>query len=82
MILVDIYVPSFDKEYDFHLDEKTPISILLEEITEMISQKEQCDMKGNLSELMLCSYESREILTNTKTLKECNVITGSRLLLL
>jgi uncharacterized ubiquitin-like protein YukD len=82
MILVDIYVPSFDREYDFHLDEKTQVSVLLEEITEMISQKEQCQIKGSLSDMMLCSFDKKMILPSDKTLQECNIITGNRLLLL
>ena len=40
MILTDVYVPSVDKIYDFQLNEKVPVSTVIEEITEMISQKE------------------------------------------
>lgn len=82
MILVDIYVPSFDKEYDFNLDEKTKISVVLEEIAEIISQKEQCEMKGKISDLMLCSFDKKSILQRDKTLENCEIHTGNRLILL
>ncbi|CBK75874.1 hypothetical protein CIY_34180 [Butyrivibrio fibrisolvens 16/4] len=41
MILVDINVPSIDKYYDFLLNENTPIASIIDEITEMIGQKEK-----------------------------------------
>ena len=41
MVLVDICIVSIDKTYDFNLDEDTPISVLIEEIGEMVSQKEK-----------------------------------------
>ena len=40
MILVDIYVPSIGNTYDFQLDEEVPVGNVIEEISEMIGQKE------------------------------------------
>ena len=45
MILVDVYVPSVDKTYDFQLSEKSKISIIIEEITEMVERKEHSKIK-------------------------------------
>ena len=39
MILVDIYIPSLDKNYDFQVDENVSIKSLILEITEMIENE-------------------------------------------
>lgn len=82
MILVDIYVPSVDQEFDFGLDEAAKISNIIEEIASMISQKEQCELKGNIDELLLCSLHDNTILPRGKTLKECNISNGYRLMMI
>ena len=81
MILVDIYVPSVDKTYDFQLNEQIPVSMVIEEISEMIGQKEHAALKGNVADLTLCSYVSRTVLNREKTLEQEGIITGNRLLL-
>lgn len=40
MILVDVYVPVLDENYDFYLDEYTEIGVIIEQAAEMICQKE------------------------------------------
>ena len=81
MILVDIYVPSVDIEYNFQLDETICISTIIEEIAEMIAHKEQSTLSGDPSELILCYPETKEILPATATLWQCQIRTGSRLIL-
>lgn len=81
MVLVDVSVPVLNQIYDFKLDENMEIGILIEEIVEMICQKEQCQIIGNLSEIFLCEVETKEILSKTRTLQESNIHTGSRLML-
>ncbi|MBQ5561601.1 MAG: hypothetical protein IIT46_17745 [Lachnospiraceae bacterium] len=81
MIYVDIVVPVLDKVYDFTLEENAPVSVLVEEIAEIIAQKEQCEMCGIADNIMLVSMETSEILPQNKTLNECGVHTGSRILL-
>lgn len=81
MIFVDVYVPSLDKEYDFNLDEHATVGVLIEEIAEMISQKEQCKIMGNTEDLMLCLQDVGGILLNHQTLEEGGVHTGSRIIL-
>ena len=39
MILVDVFVPSMNNNYEFQLDENTKLDVLIEEITEIICQK-------------------------------------------
>ena len=55
MILVDIYVPSIGNTYDFQLDEEVPVGNVIEEISEMIGQKEHCRIVGDMTKLMLCA---------------------------
>ena len=81
MILVDIYVPSTDQEYDFQLDQNATISAVIDELVELISQKERCTLMGPVTRLSLCSREQQKILPNDCTLAECNIRTGSQLIL-
>lgn len=81
MILVDIYVPVLDESYDFHVDEHTEIGILIEEVAEMICQKEQCPLEGDVEELTLWKQESRQRLSRCDTLYEVGVKAGEQLFL-
>lgn len=81
MIMVEILVPAFDKEYDFQLDGNALVHILIEEITEMICHKEQSRLVGEESELMLFHMDTGRILPGDSTLSSLGVCTGSRLML-
>ena len=80
-MIVDIYVPSVDKTYDFTLDENQEVSIIIEEIVEMISQKENCNISGNVKELLLIGLESSEIFDKNRTLNSYKICNGKRLIL-
>lgn len=81
MILVDIYVPGVNQTYDFSVDENAKIGLLLEEISGMICQKEQCSLNGSVKELMLVSQNQRKLLSEELTLAHYNISQGDRLLL-
>lgn len=81
MILVDIFVPGIDKNYDFQLNETIIISAVIEEIGEMISQKEQLDIMGDIDDLQLCDRKKQVLLPKNKTLAECGIMTGESLIL-
>ncbi len=81
MILVDIYAPSVGNVYDFQLDEGEKISAIVEEIGELIGQKEHSKVVGDISELMLCSADSKRILAKNLTLAEEGIQNGSSLFL-
>lgn len=81
MILVDIYVPAVNQTYDFSLDENATISLLLEEISGMICQKEQCRLSGSVKELLLVSQSKKKILNSEKNLSYYRVKQGERLML-
>jgi len=81
MILVDIYVPSTDQEYDFQLDQNASVASVVEELAELISQKERCVLQSNPGMFSLCSREFQSVLPMNCTLNECGIRTGSRLIL-
>lgn len=81
MILVDIYVPSTGNTYDFQLDEGVPVGNVIEEISEMIGQKEHCQIVGDMTRLMLYARKGRQILHKDYTLAECHIVTGDSLIL-
>lgn len=81
MILVDIYVPSTGNTYDFQLGEEVPIYSVIEEISEMIGQKEHCRILGDREKLMLCAMKDRKILQKEDTLGQCNIGNGESLML-
>jgi hypothetical protein len=81
VILVDIYVPSVGNVYDFQLDENEKISTIVEEIGELISQKEHCRLIGDIGNLMLCSKDNNSILYGDSSLCQSGIQTGNSLLL-
>jgi len=81
MIMVDVYVPAVDKEYDFSLDQNVRISTIIEEISEMIAHKEHSEVVGNIEELMLCDRKAGKILDENATLGSVQICTGSKLIL-
>lgn len=81
MILVDIYVPAVGNVYDFQLDEDEKVSTIIEEIGELIGQKEHCRMVGEISELMLCFQKKGMILSKNTTLAASGVRNGDSLIL-
>lgn len=81
MIMVDIYVPAVDKAYDFTLNADIKIRTIIEEIAEMIAQKEQAEIVGDIECFMLCDGDRNKVLPTNMTLGECGIKTGSRMIL-
>ena len=63
MIIVNIRVPALEKVYNFSVEEKALIRELVEEVVELVMQKEGVTFHGELGEMALCSVE-RGILCN------------------
>lgn len=82
MILVDIYVPSLDRNYDFQLNENAGVGTIIEEISEMVGQKERSRIVGDVEKLTLCDKRQKYVLDKEKTLAECGISTGSSLILI
>ena len=82
MILVDVYVPVINHTYNFRLDENAMVMNIIEEITEMISQKEQSNIQGDYNDLMLCYVKDQVILEKELSLYNNRIQTGSTLMLI
>lgn len=82
MILVEIYVPSVDRIYEFKLNEDIAVSVITDELCSVICQKEQCGVKGDKSDMLLFHKESKRILLPARSLFENNIRSGDRLVLI
>lgn len=81
MILIDIEAYAFNAVYDFHLDESVPVSSVLEEIDEIITQCEQC-VSVKCHENMLLFTQDGRLLPSNLTLNQSGIKTGDRLILI
>ncbi len=54
MMIVDIKVPALEKVYNFSVEEKAKVSDLIEEVVELVIQKEHLAFHGDLDEMVLC----------------------------
>jgi uncharacterized ubiquitin-like protein YukD len=81
MLLVDVYVPSVNKTYDFMLDENTEIENIITEICEMLSKKIQNREAERVGEFMLYHMTAEKALERGRTLASSGVKDGSRLML-
>ncbi|MBQ3200760.1 MAG: EsaB/YukD family protein [Clostridia bacterium] len=82
MIMVDVQVPALDASYDFSLSEHVRVSELIEEIAEMICQRERLRAPRDMEGFTLCAPGTGAVLPKGLTLSECGVTTGSKLMLL
>lgn len=82
MILVDVEVPSVGRKYQFNLDEQSGVETLITEMAEVICQKEQCRLLGNIAELSLCAGSRKKILDKGKSLSEQGVENADWLILI
>ena len=69
----------FDTEYEFRLNCDVPVCELIEEIAEMIAQKEQCEIRGNTDELMLIDKTGGFVFSPSDTLRSRGIKTGDTL---
>ncbi|MDO5410939.1 MAG: EsaB/YukD family protein [Lachnospiraceae bacterium] len=81
MVLVEVYVPAVDEHYEFMLDECVIVRQIVEEIAEMLARKIKNKVEGDNGVFMLCSMDHQRILEMEKTLADCHIKDGSRLLL-
>ena len=81
MVIVDVSVPALEKVYNLSLEEKAKIDDLIEEIVELVLQKEHLDFKGDHHELVLCAVESGVQMRRNKTLNDYGIVGGAELIL-
>lgn len=82
MLHVDVYIPAAMNSYEFSLNEHAKVGALIEEMAAIIKQKENRQWEGGISGLLLCNESTGHILPSSKTLYQCKVKPGSRLILL
>ena len=81
MINVDVFVPAINQTYNCKVDEEAKISLLVEELTELISKKERNTMKGDTEALVLGSVDQATIFEINHSLREYNIKNGETLIL-
>lgn len=81
MILVDIYVPSVDRTYDFMLDENAELSSVMIEVSEMLARKTGSGRPGADNDFVLYHSDREAPLSINKSLYESGVGDGDRLIL-
>ncbi len=81
MIIVEIYVPYIDKRYEFRLNEDVAISVVVDEVCSIISEKEQRALPGVDKSMVLFHVGRGIALSGEKSLYESNVDTGDKLFL-
>lgn len=81
MINVDVFVPAINHTYNCKVDEEARISVLVEELTELISKKERNSMKGDQEVLLLGSVDKGTIFEISHSLKDYSIKNGETLIL-
>lgn len=81
MILVDIYVPALDDSFQFELEEQIPIQDILSQIIQILTVKTKNSLREGDAPFLLCNPKKQEILSKEKSLRECGIEDGTRLLL-
>lgn len=82
MIIVDVDVEAMGQTYDFKLNENVPVIKLIDEMCELISRKEKCAPVENPMKLVFCKRMTGQILPHDKTLQECGIVSGDKLMLI
>ena len=81
MIVIDVRVPVIGKTFDFSLEEDIEAKICIEEVAELICQREGCILESETSEFILTNLKNGLILKESKTLKENGIRSGDTLIL-
>ena len=81
MIIVNVFIPLMDKEYEFKLNEDIPVCWIIEEITSLICQKEQYVLSNDSQQFMLYKTECNRTLSGSLSLYENDIKSGDRLIL-
>lgn len=81
MIIVDIRVAALEKSYNFSVDERARVEDLIEELVEMIKQKEGVQFRGDVTSLVLCSADKETCFKKTGCLGKYGVSSGDELIL-
>ena len=81
MIIVDVRIPALEKVYNLLLDEKASVGELIEEITELVLQKEGVLFSGDLQEAVLGCVERGLHCSREACLSDYGIRDGETLIL-
>ena len=81
MIIVNVRVPAVEKVYNFSLDERARVADLIEEIVELVTQKEGLPFHGDYGDLVLCAAEKRLQCGDDSCLADYGICGGEELIL-
>ena len=81
MIMVEVYMPAIDEQFDFMLDENADLDIVILEMTEMIARKTKSRIKADKEDFVLYFVDRKAPLSYEKSLYESGVRDGDRLML-
>lgn len=81
MIIVDVYVPSLDRTYNFNLDEDAKINVLIEEISELICKKEHSTLDGRKERFIMGAFNRGICFHPDYALREYSIKNGDKLIL-
>lgn len=81
MVIVDIFVPSLDKTYNFMLDENSKVEMLMVEVIEMIDNREGLISSYAEGNFALCDRDKETVLDPDKKLGEQGIETSANLVL-
>jgi len=82
MIHVGLYFPLFGEEYEVCLEEDLKIEDLIRIAAQLIQRKENLSEALCDEDLWLCSGSCRNCLEKERTLSDCGIRSGDRLILL
>lgn len=81
MIIVNVNVPALEKVYNFSVEEKAKVGDLIEELVELIIQKECVPFGGDIRKMVLCSVDCGAMCDKEKCLNDYGVCGGGELVL-
>ena len=82
MLHVEVFVPVLLSSYEFSINEHAKVTALIDEIVSVISIKEHREWEAKPEEMILANQDNSSILPSGKSLYQCKVKPGSRLILL
>ena len=82
MVTLEINVSALGKTYQCSLDENAKICDVMEDVVDLIRQKEGITFRGDMRELIFCSLDKQIIFNRGGTLSDYNVSFGETLFLL
>lgn len=81
MLRVEVSVPATGQTYEFAINEHAKVPEVIDEIASVVSVREQRPWKGRGEGLILCDASEGMVLPMERTLHQCKVSPGSKLVL-